>query len=180
LKIFFDIETDPLRDICYLHGFIERHGGNNATERFHCFFVRDLTAAAEEQAFAAAWAYLRDRPSAIIYYYSKYERTVWRSLQRKYPAVCTSADIEVLFDPARSVDLYFDVVRSSTEWPTRDFSIKTLAKFLGFDWRDTSPSGAASIEWFDRWTKTGDPAIRDASLTTTRTIAGRHGCCSTG
>jgi predicted RecB family nuclease len=39
-------------------------------------------------------------------------------------------------------------------------SIKTLAKFLGFQWRDTSPSGAASIEWFDQWTTTGDPTIK--------------------
>src|SRR5205823_4832329 len=25
LELFFDIEVDPLRDICYLHGFVERH-----------------------------------------------------------------------------------------------------------------------------------------------------------
>jgi predicted RecB family nuclease len=31
-----------------------------------------------------------------------------------------------------------------------DHSIKTLAKYLGFDWRDTHPSGAAAVEWFDR------------------------------
>jgi predicted RecB family nuclease len=97
----------------------------------------------------------------IVYYYAKYERTIWRNLQQKYPGVCTEADIEVLFDPARSVDLYYDVVRSSTEWPTRDFSIKTLAKFLAFEWRDVGPSGAASIEWFDRWAKTGDLTIRE-------------------
>ena len=54
-----------------------------------------------------------------------------------------------LFAPARCVDLYVDVVRRATEWPTKDFSIKTLAKFLGFNWRDTHPSGAASIQWFD-------------------------------
>ena len=61
----------------------------------------------------------------------------------------------------RAVDLYFNVVRSNTEWPTRDFSIKTLAKFLGFEWRDASPSGAASIEWFDRWAKTRRSAIKE-------------------
>jgi predicted RecB family nuclease len=165
LEIFFDIETDPLRDVCYLHGFIERHGGDNTTERFYGFFVRDLTDIAEEEAFAAAWAYLRDRPSAIVYYYSKYERTVWRKLRHKYPGVCTEVDIEALFDPVRAVDLYFDVVRSKTEWPTRDFSIKTLAKFLGFEWRDASPSGAASIEWFDRWAKSGDPVIKERIIT---------------
>ena len=49
-------------------------------------------------------------------------------------------------------------------WPTRDHSIKTLAKFLGFQWRDTNPSGAASIEWFERWITTGDPAIKQRIL----------------
>jgi predicted RecB family nuclease len=51
-------------------------------------------------------------------------------------------------------------VRSKTEWPTRDYSIKTLAKHLAFQWRDASPSGTASIEWFDRWFKTRDAALK--------------------
>ena len=72
--------------------------------------------------------------------------------------VCTEADVETLFAAETTVDLYNDVVRSKTEWPTHDFSIKTLAKTLGFAWRDTDPSGAASIEWFNQWLKTGDPA----------------------
>ena len=74
------------------------------------------------------------------------------------------AQREELFDPTLTIDLYFDVVLKATEWPTRDYSIKTLAKFLGFTWRDTHPSGAASIEWFDRWIETGDLAIRQRIL----------------
>ncbi len=31
-----------------------------------------------------------------------------------------------------------------------------LAKYLGFGWRDTHPSGAASIERFRRWVDSGD------------------------
>jgi predicted RecB family nuclease len=81
-------------------------------------------------------------------------------VQGRYPDVCTTDEIEALFDPARSVDLYNDVVQKTTVWPTRDHSIKTLAKFLRFQWRDTNPSGAAPIEWFDRWITTGDPAIK--------------------
>jgi len=72
--------------------------------------------------------------------------------------------IEDLFDPAYAVDLYHHVVRPKTEWPTRDFSIKTLASFLGFSWRDPNPSGAASIEWYHRWTESGDPEIRQRIL----------------
>ena len=69
--------------------------------------------------------------------------------------------IKTEFDP---IDLYFDVVLKHTEWPTKDYSIKTLARFLGFDWRDTDPSGAASIEWFDQWVKSSDPAIKERIL----------------
>ena len=64
----------------------------------------------------------------------------------------------------RAIDLYNDVVKKATEWPTWDFSIKTLAKYLGFSWRDTHPSGAASIEWFHRWVEKRDPAIRQRIL----------------
>lgn len=161
IEVFFDIETDPMRNFCYLHGMLERRGGDNSTERFDAFFAADLSPAAEREAFAAAWSYLNDRPTAIVYIYSKYERTIWRALQQKYPDVCTSDQMEALFHPSRTVDLFYDVVQKATMWPTRDHSLKTLAKFLGFQWRDNNPSGAASIEWFDQWITTGDPAIKE-------------------
>ena len=164
LELFFDIEVDPMRDICYLHGFVERRHRNNETERFVAFFADEPTAAAERQAFEAAWCYLRKRQSTIMYYYSKYERTIYRKLREKYPDVCTEEELEALFDPERSVDLYYDMVLKATEWPTRDFSIKTLASYLGFAWRDPHPSGAASIEWFHRWVETGDTTIRQRIL----------------
>jgi len=78
--------------------------------------------------------------------------------------VCSAEDIEVLFEPTNTVDLYFDVVRSKTEWPTNDFSIKSLAKYLGFKWRDSHPSGAASIQWFDEWIRTGLPETKQRIL----------------
>jgi predicted RecB family nuclease len=163
-ELFFDIEVDPFRDLCYLHGFVERRGGGNGSERFVSFFTEDTTPESEEQAFAEAWQFMQEAHPCNIYYYSKYERTIYRKLRQKYPHVCTEAEIEALFDPTRAVDLYFDVVLRATEWPTRDFSIKTLAKYLGFSWRDTHPSGAASIEWFHRWIETKDPAIRQRIL----------------
>ena len=164
VELFFDIEVDPLRDICYLHGIVERQDGNNDAERFAYFFAPEVTPDAERDAFAQAYAYLTRNPQAAIYYYSKYERTIYRKLQAKYPEVCSADDIERLFDPARSIDLYNDVVTKATEWPTRDHSIKTLAKYLGFAWRDVHPSGAASIEWFDRWCREGDPVVKQRIL----------------
>jgi predicted RecB family nuclease len=164
VELFFDVEVDPLRGICYLHGIVERRGGDNDGERFVYFFAEDQTADAEREAFARAYAYLASQADAAIYFYSKYERTVYRNLQKKYPDVCSAEDIESLFDSARAIDLYGDVVIKATEWPTRDHSIKTLAKYLGFAWRDTHPSGAAAVEWYDRWCREGDPAVKKRIL----------------
>lgn len=159
-ELFFDIEVDPLRDLTYLHGIVERREGDNSTEKFVAFFTDEETQDAEREAFAQSVAYLTADPTATIWYYSKYERTIYRKLQARYPDVCSAEDIENLFDPTRAVDLYYDVVVKATEWPTNDHSIKTLARYLGFDWRDNNPSGAASIEWFDQWVKTRDPAVK--------------------
>lgn len=160
VEYFFDIEVDPLRDFTYLHGIVERRGGDSANERFIAFFAEDETPEAERAAFAQSVAHLTSDPRATIWYYSKYERTLYRKLQARYPDVCSAEAIEALFDPARAIDLYNDVVTKATEWPTNDQSIKTLAKYLGFSWRDTNPSGAASIEWFDRWVRDRDPAMK--------------------
>jgi predicted RecB family nuclease len=164
VELFFDVETDPMRDICYLHGFVERRQADNPKGRYVAFFADEPTAEAEEHAFAEAWRFMKGSRPCVMYYYSKYERTIYRKLRAKYPRVCTVDELEAMFDPATAVDLYYDVVLKATEWPTRDYSIKTLARYLGFNWRDPHPSGAASIEWFDRWVRTGDPTIRQRIL----------------
>jgi predicted RecB family nuclease len=156
-ELFFDIEVDPMRDVCYLHCFVERVDGE---ERYHPFFADSPTPEMERKAFSQAWAFVQGARPCAIYFYSKYERTIWRKLQGKYPEVCSADEIEYLIASPDCVDLYFDVVRPHTEWPTNDFSIKTLAKHLGFKWRDAHPSGAASIEWYDRWVTDEAPELK--------------------
>ena len=106
LEVFFDIEVDPMRDFTYLHGFIERTAGDNRSEQYVGVFAEEVSGQAQRDAFAQAYGYLRDRPGAVIYYYSKYERTMWRRLQQAYPDVCSENELEGLFVPPRSVDLY--------------------------------------------------------------------------
>ena len=154
-----------MRDVVYLHGFVERQHGQPGTATFIPFFADGIDPAHEEEVFRKAWAYLTARvQDSVIYYYSKYERTAYRKLATKFPAVCSVDQVNELFGLPVMVDLYFDVVKKATEWPTYDQSIKTLAQFLGFQWRDTNPSGAASIEWYHRWIETGDLAIKQRIL----------------
>jgi len=151
LELFFDIETDPFRNICYLHGFLERRNNDNSTEKYSCYFAENPIPEDEKRAFAEAWAYVQRCLPCAIYYYSSYEKTHWKKLQEKYPDITSEEEIENLFNSENTIDLYNDIVRKKTEWPTNDHSIKTLAAYLGFKWRDPSPSGAESIEWYHQW-----------------------------
>jgi predicted RecB family nuclease len=164
VELFFDIETDPMRDRVYLHGFVIRERGDTAAERFEGVFAEDLSEGAERMAFAQALAIFRRYRTAVVVHYSPYERTHYRNLRQRYPDVCDAEEIEALFARPRALDLYLDVVKSGSEWPTMDFSIKSVAKCCGFTWRDTDPSGASSIEWFDQWATTRDPAVKQRLL----------------
>ena len=160
IELFFDVETDPFRGLCYLHGFVERTGRDSATEKYVAFFADEAVEEAERDAFAQAWTYVQERSDAVVYYYSHYERTIWKQLAGRHPDVATEEDVTALFAEERFVDLYTDVVKSRMIWPTTSLSLKELAKFLGFKWRDTDPSGAGSIQWFHEWVETGDDSIR--------------------
>ena len=104
------------------------------------------------------------RLRGTIYYYSPYERVIWEKLHEAYSDVCDATFIQNLFARDESIDLYHDVANSKIIWPTEDHSVKTLAGFLGFNWRDTNPSGAASVRWFDDYYKSGDQAMRQRIL----------------
>jgi uncharacterized protein len=162
IELFFDIETDPMNDLCYLHGFVERRNRASGCEQYFGFFAATPDSDGEREAFTAAYAYLAHSMPCTVYTYSKYERTWWRRLQQKYPDVCSIEEIEAVFASGTGVDL-LEVVETSTEWPTRDHSIKTLAQYLGFSWRDPHPSGAVSIEWYDRY-RSGDALAKSRLL----------------
>jgi predicted RecB family nuclease len=163
-ELFFDVETDPMRDFCYLHGFVERHYRDPSTEKYVPFFADHATAKEEERTFIDAWHYIRKHFPCTVYYYSSYEKTIWKKLQQKYPEIISKSELESFFNSSLVIDLYGDIVRKHTEWPTFSYSIKDLAKYLGFRWRDESPSGAESIEWYHRWLEKEKPEIKERIL----------------
>ena len=163
-ELFFDIEVDPFNDVCYLHGFVVRKDGDTSSEKYIAFYSDDLSEENEKRVFAEAYQFIQDQQPCSLYYYSHYEHTWWKKLQERYPDVCSLEDIQSIFESESAVDLYTTVVRSSMEWPTYDYSIKTLARYLGFHWRDTDPSGASSIEWFHQYLETGSMEIKNRIL----------------
>lgn len=162
VELFFDIEDCTLRDIVYLHGFVIRETGSKGKESFLGIFAEGVDADAERGAFAQAIEVFRSFPSAPVVHFSMHERTKYRELQRRYPDVCSAAEVEALFQEGRAVDLYKAAQKSI--WPTRENSVKALAQYCGFEWRDENPSGAASVEWFHRYVTEGDEALKQRIL----------------
>ncbi|PJA94105.1 MAG: hypothetical protein CO133_00660, partial [Candidatus Komeilibacteria bacterium CG_4_9_14_3_um_filter_37_5] len=62
-------------------------------------------------------------------------------------------EVEHFFANPNVIDLY-QIVKKHTDWPVGSYSLKTLAQYLGFSWRDETPSGALSIRWFNDYIKT--------------------------
>jgi len=57
------------------------------------------------------------------------------------------SDVEAWFDSEEVCDLHA-VLTSQLVWPTEDVTLKTLAKYVRFMWRDEDPSGGNSIAWY--------------------------------
>ncbi|MDX9913732.1 MAG: TM0106 family RecB-like putative nuclease [Candidatus Moranbacteria bacterium] len=155
-ELFFDIEDDPTQEFVYLHGVYERNG---ETERFLDFTARDNTLEAEKDAWQRFWDYIRSLPrdDFAVYYYSHHEKTTYFKMQKKYPDVISPEELTGFFSNPNVIDLYTDIVSRHTDWPLGSYSIKEIAQYLGFSWRDKSPSGALSIQWFNQYLETQEP-----------------------
>lgn len=158
LELFFDIESDPTQDFVYLHGVYERHSGK---ERFIYFLAKENTRDAEKKAWQEFWNYVRSLPDPdyAVYYYSPYERTTYRKMRELYPDVISAEELENFFQRPLTLDLYQDAIFKYTDWPLSSYSIKDIATFLGFKWRDETPSGALSIQWYNEYLQKKDPAL---------------------
>jgi len=157
IELFFDIEADPTQNLVYLHGLYERR---EKEEKFIYFLAGDNTQPEEKQAWKQFWNYIRELPADdyVIYYYSPYEKASYKRMSKKHPDVISKDEVEQFFERHNVIDLY-QIVQGKTDWPLSSYSIKDIATYLGFKWRDESPSGALSIQWYNEYIKTKDPEI---------------------
>ena len=142
--VYFDIEDDPTRGITYLFGLVIKEG--NAPPRYEYFLAKHPEE--EETTVRAFWEYLASVKDKETYYvYSHKERTSLKHLMDRY-----RLDPDVFDRYVRSeYDLYSKLIVEFSDWPTFSYSIKHIAKLVGFRWRDPDPSGANSIAWFNEY-----------------------------
>ena len=166
LKLYFDIEGDPLLDIDYLFGIWvtgdEQHLYAKAENVRFCedgkYFVYFLAKQPEEE--EAMWkAFLEWVASLpeeyIVYHYANYEKAHLKSLAEEYGG---SSSLEQF--QAKLVDLQ-KVVEKAIIFPLYFYSIKDIAKssFLNFKWRHQKAGGGQSVFWYEEWLEMGNREI---------------------
>jgi uncharacterized protein len=153
-EIFFDIEGDPENGVLYLFGVLVRENG---IETYRPFLAE--RPGSEKQAFLECVEFLERWPEAPIYHYHHYERTVLDRLIERHGA-----------DPARVARLaerLRDLSGAVTETcflPVRSYSLKAVARYLGFEWSQSNSSAVQSVVWFTSWQRTGDRTHLDQAV----------------
>lgn len=167
LKLYFDIEGNPLLDIDYLFGVWvngdpDRLYAPKNNARFYegeeGYFVYFLAETPKEEGsmwkvFLEWTAVLPDEYS--VYHYANYEKTHLKKLSDQYGG---SEALERFQN--NLIDLQ-KIVEESAIFPLYFYSIKDLAKsrFINFKWRHQKAGGGQSVFWYDQWLATGHRAL---------------------
>ncbi len=156
LEIYFDIEAEPNRNLDYLLGILLVNK-ETKTEEFYPF----LAEKPEEEGLI--WEqflhFVSLYPDAPIFHYSEYEVDAVQRLAKLYRT--SPKKIQPLL--SRFVDLHEMTIETVT-LPVRSYSLKSLAQWLGFQWRDRGVRGDQTVCWYDRWLKSGDRSLLEAIL----------------
>lgn len=152
-------------------GYSERNGENIQTRtEYHCFADYSGTEAGEARVFSEFWAhitYMRQHARMRKYgyrafHYTQHEDAAFRSLAIKHegkPGIPTLDEVNAFLSSKAWVDLY-PVVSSQLIWPTESVTLKDVAKWVRFSWRDSDPGGGNSITWYQDAIGHPDPEVR--------------------
>jgi len=147
-EIYFDIESDPTRGVDYLFGLLIRDTATGTTKY-------EYLVAEDPKDEAATWVMFLDRLATwedfVIYHYAFYEKMVFDRLALRHGA---SAQLTQKFHE-HSVDLHQKTI-DSVMLPLYFYTLKDVAKYLGYAWSDPDAGGAESVGWYDQWLKTGN------------------------
>lgn len=150
VEVYYDVESDtvPEPNLHYLHGALVVKNGKASYKKFLVRSPKD-----EGKVWRAFCDWIVKLPTdAAIYHYGMYEHMVVRELTERY-----DAPKGALLRFGDMIDLQ-KVAARSVLFPVYFYSLKDLAKYLGFRWRTTGATGGASVEWYNSWRKNKDAA----------------------
>lgn len=149
-EIYFDIEGETNLGVEYLLGAYVIDKDGSRYKAFFCDHPDD-----EEKIWKGFCDWISQIPDFTIIHFHHYEKSALKKLRRRYG--CPDELHEKIH--SNMLDI-FSAVRRSYVFPTYSYSIKDLAKSIGFTWRSKKAGGAQSIFWYDEWLRSKDQSIK--------------------
>lgn len=156
VELYFDIEAEPGLNLAYLHGVlvVDRQAGS---QTFYPLLAE------HPEGEGVVWQQFLELvhryPTAPVFHFCAYEVQTVERLAQLYRTPYS------LVKPLLS--RFFDLHQWVTETaalPIESYTLKLIARWLGFEWRDTEANGAQSIYWYSQWLQTGDRSFLEAIL----------------
>jgi predicted RecB family nuclease len=150
-EVYLDVESDPTRDVDYLIGMLVRNTETGKSAYHHFTAERPDQ---EGDIWKKFLDWLTGMEDFVIYHYAAYERMVFDRLALRHgaPAALAAKFHEHAFD------LHAKVV-DSVVLPLYFYTLKDIAKYIGYQWADTNAGGAESVAWYDQWLTGGDRTV---------------------
>jgi len=143
-EIYFDIEGDPLRSVEYLFGALVVKG-KKSKGKYEYFLAPEPED--EKKAWSEFLAFVKNLPDdAPIFHYGTYERAVVTRLAERY-----GGDQRAIDKLERQMFNLLTAVCESVALPVYFYSLKDIARELGFRWRHKAAGGANSITWYEEY-----------------------------
>ena len=156
IELYFDIEAEPERNIDYLLGVLLIDKNNNQ-QKYYTFLAENLTE--EKKIWVDFLNFVNNYTKAPIFHYSAYEVETIKRLAKLYHT--PQDQINSLL--SRLIDLHQQLLKSVI-LPIENYSLKSVANWLGFYWRDPHSgnrlnngeivTGDQCVCWYDQWLKT--------------------------
>ncbi len=148
IELYFDLEAEPDQDVDFLFGVLCVNHGKE-TETFHGFFAEHPKD--EPLIWQQFLALLHRYPTAPIFHFSPYEVETVKRLSKRYRM--SQYSMRSLLP--RFVDVHAWLMQVAV-LPVENYSLKSVAKWLGFAWRDQGLSGDQTVCLYNQWLDTAD------------------------
>ncbi|ELS01297.1 RecB family nuclease, putative, TM0106 family [Xenococcus sp. PCC 7305] len=156
IEFYFDIEAEPDRNLDYLLGILAVDRVNN-TEEFYPFLAE--TVDQEAKIWQEFLEFVMAHPNVPIFHFSDYEVDTIKRLAALYNT--PYRETKALLN--RCVDIHHWVT-TTVVLPVESYSLKSLANWLGFSWREAKAGGDQCVCWYDDWLRSQDSSLLDAIL----------------
>jgi len=156
--VYLDVEGDPDRDFYYLIGL--RVKDNDGYVQ-HSFWADD--ASAEKEIWESSLRTLSEIENPQLIHYGSYETTFLKRMKQRYG---DAAENPNLLDQlsTEAVNL-LSVIYAQIYFPTYSNGLKEIARFLGYEWSESTASGLKSLMWRAEWELCQDVRLKQRLVT---------------